>query len=473
MTTSSDDIKKYDNKRAVMDPYALDPSHVMPAPTTMRDRLKYLGPGMITSAAVVGSGELITTTSLGAKAGFALLWLIVLSTLVKIWIQMELATYTILKGEPALQAYAKVPPRFKGIGWINALWFLMDFAKMFQRGGIIGGAAIACSLVWPIVGEPMSRPSLIAWLIVILAIIIPIVITNNYSILERVLFVIVVLFTLITAALALGLPLTEFSYTWSDIGSGFRFSIPAGALGIAISVFGITGVGADEMTSYTYWCVEKGYARYTGPDDGSEERAQRAEGWIKVMRLDLFVSWIICTVCTLSFYTMGAAVLHPQGLFPEGNDIIVVLSRMYTDTMGQWAYVLFMIASIAVLGSTFMASTASVPRLWANNLSVFHAFNWDNMKTRTMLIRIFTLIMPIIWTATFLGLKSPLLLVMIGGIGSAVFLLAVLVACWYLRMKHVERRFRSSIVINIMLVFSSIAILLLFVRSVLQLVGVL
>ena len=36
--------------------------------------LKYLGPGLILSAAIVGSGELIATTALGAKAGFAVLW---------------------------------------------------------------------------------------------------------------------------------------------------------------------------------------------------------------------------------------------------------------------------------------------------------------------------------------------------------------------------------------------------------------
>lgn len=470
MSTTSEPRKETSNS---VDRYALDPKDVLEPPTTTRGRLRYLGPGMITSAAVVGSGELITTTSLGAQAGFALLWLIVISTLVKIWIQMELATYTILKGEPALEAYSRVPPRFKGVGWINVLWFLMDFAKMFQRGGIIGGAAIACSLVWPIIGEPMSQQSLIAWLVVLLTITISVVITNKYSLLERILFVVVVLFTLITAALTLGLPFTEFGYGWADIAEGAKFAVPAGALGIAISVFGITGIGSDEMTSYTYWCMEKGYARYTGPEDGSEERAKRAEGWIKVMRFDIFISWIVCTICTLAFYTMGAAVLHPQALFPEGNDIIVVLSRMYTDTMGTWAYGLFMIAAIAVLGSTFMASTASVPRLWANNLSVFHAFNWKDLKVRNRLIRIFTLIMPIIWSATFLGLESPLILVMIGGIASAIFLLAVLIACWYLRTKFVEKRFKNSTLINVMLVLSSLAIVLLFSRSVLQLVGVL
>ncbi|MFH1741156.1 MAG: divalent metal cation transporter, partial [bacterium] len=41
--------------------------------------LRYIGPGFILSAALVGSGELIVTTALGAKAGYVLLWFILFS----------------------------------------------------------------------------------------------------------------------------------------------------------------------------------------------------------------------------------------------------------------------------------------------------------------------------------------------------------------------------------------------------------
>ena len=75
------------------DPYALDPQDVMDPPTTLRGRAKFLGPGMITSAAVVGSGELLTATTLGAQVGFVLLWLVLVSTFLKVWVQMELARW--------------------------------------------------------------------------------------------------------------------------------------------------------------------------------------------------------------------------------------------------------------------------------------------------------------------------------------------------------------------------------------------
>ena len=50
---------------------------------------------------------------------------------------------------------------------------------------------------------------------------------------------------------------------------GLSLHLPTGGLATAIAVFGITGVGATELVMYPYWCVEKGYARFVGPRDGS------------------------------------------------------------------------------------------------------------------------------------------------------------------------------------------------------------
>jgi hypothetical protein len=235
-------------------------------------------------------------------------------------------------------------------------------------------------------------------------------------------------------------------------------------------MFGLTGVGADEMTTYTYWVLEKGYGRWTGPDDGSEERARRAEGWIKVMRMDALVSWLICTICTLSFYLIGAAVLHPQGLVPEGNDMIVTLSRMYTDLLGSWAQWVFLIGAFAVLWSTFVASTASVPRLWTNTLGILGFFDWRNVAARERIIRAFTIFYPIVWAASFLVIQSPVIMVMIGGIASGLFLVAVVIAVWVLR-RQVDRRYRQSPVWSIMLVISSISVGALGVYSIATIFG--
>ena len=58
------------------DPYVISEDTILEPPSTFIGKLKFLGPGFILSASIVGSGELIATTVLGAKAGFAALWII-------------------------------------------------------------------------------------------------------------------------------------------------------------------------------------------------------------------------------------------------------------------------------------------------------------------------------------------------------------------------------------------------------------
>ena len=96
------------------------------------------------------------------------------------------------------------------------------------------------------------------------------------------------------------------------------------------------------------------------------------------MYKDAFVSWLIYTFGTLAFFIMGASVLQPQGLVPKGNEMIVTLSRMYTDTLGEWAAMLFLVGAIAVLGSTLWAAVPSWSRMYANFLSVIGVIDWQN-----------------------------------------------------------------------------------------------
>lgn len=443
------------------DPYHLSPDGIKEPPEGWGASLKYLGPGLILSASIVGSGELIATTALGATAGFAILWMVIISTLVKVAVQVELARWTISTGEPALTGYNKVPPKLGPIGWINVLWIVMALSKILQIGGIVGGVAIAFSVLFPLGGDPLGFTSTMIWTMIVAGASIALLYSNRYSLIERGAIFLVVSFVALTVAIALGLPFTPFAYGTDDLVTGLTFGIPAGAVGAALAMFGITGVGADELTFYTYWCVEKGYARWVGPDDGSEERARRADGWIRVMYRDAFLSWIIYTFGTLAFFIMGAAVLHPQGLAPEGNEMITTLSRIYTDVLGEWASIVFLIGAITVLGSTLWASIPSWSRMYTNLLATVGVLDWQDARTRMRWIRGFTVALPIIWGAAYLFIQSPVLMVQIGGVMTGVFLLAVVVAVWYLRNTEVDRRLRGGWLFSAALIVSSIAIALL------------
>src|SRR2546426_4502959 len=100
------------------DPYELRAEDVRDPPRTLREALRRIGPGLILCASIVGSGELIATTTLGAQAGYVALWVILLSCFIKPAIQVEMGRYTIATGEPALESFNRFPvPRWK-VNWV-------------------------------------------------------------------------------------------------------------------------------------------------------------------------------------------------------------------------------------------------------------------------------------------------------------------------------------------------------------------
>ena len=448
------------------DPYRLDESGVREPPTGWGQSLAHLGPGLILSASIVGSGELIATTTAGAQVGFAIMWLVILSCLVKVAIQIEFARWTIATGTPALAGFNRVPPRLGPIGWVNLVFVVLVLSKVLQLSGIFGGTAVAFSVLFPFGADPLLEPSRTVWHVILTVGTIIALYSNRYGLIEKGAFWMVATFSLVTVVIAFGLPWTPWAYSWRDLLGGMTFRLPHEALGAAIAMFGITGVGADEITAYNYWCLEKGYARWTGPNDGSEAWARRARGWIRVMYKDAALSMVIYTFATAAFFIMGASVLHRQGLVPRGSEMISTLARMYTDALGQWAEILFLIGAIAVLGSTIWAVVPSHSRMYSNLLSTLGVFDWGDGQVRLQWIRRFTVALPIVWGSSSLLLGQPVLMIQIGGVMTGVFLLAVLVGTWYLRQREIDERVLGGRALIVLFLLSTLAISLLALHTI-------
>src|SRR5690242_18946908 len=99
----------------------------------MLDKLKFLRPGFILSASIVGSGKLIATTVLGAKAGFAALWSIIVSCLVKVAVQLEFGRHAILTGKTAMDTFHQLPgPIWGRSRWSVWVIFFLQLLKIIQ-----------------------------------------------------------------------------------------------------------------------------------------------------------------------------------------------------------------------------------------------------------------------------------------------------------------------------------------------------
>ena len=230
----------------------------------------------------------------------------------------------------------------------------------------------------------------------------------------------------------------------AELAQGFTFQIPDAGLAIAVAVFGITGVGATELYIYTYWCVEKGYARYTGPREDTEAWRRRARGWVHVMNFDVIGSMIIYTIATVAFYLLGAGILNKMGLVPEGKEMIATLTNIYTQTYGEWSKWLFYLGAIVILFGTIIAATAGHSRMFADFMRLQGTFRKDDFKARSRWRDIFIVILvliPVIFY--FIFGQAPVKLVVWGAITQAMMLPIISFATVYLIQRHLPPELKA------------------------------
>ena len=419
-------------------PYARKPEHIQEPPKSFGAILKLIGPGLILASSIVGSGELIATTVLGAEMGYTLLWLVIVSCIIKIVVQNELGRYAIGTGETTLEAFNHVPgPRFR-VSWMVWCWFFMVMFTLMQVGGMLGGISEVMNRMLPLAANETT--SITIWVWVINAITVVLLIGGRYAVVEKAAMAMVVTFTMLTVSCAVILLKLPQYFSWSEVLRGLSFQPPEGGLATAVAVFGITGVGATELVMYPYWCIEKGYARYAGPRDDSPAWVRRAFGWIKVMGVDVLNSMIIYTFATIAFYLLGAGVLHGMGLMPQGSDMIATLSNLYTETLGAWSLPLFLVGAVAVLYSTVFASTAAHCRVFADFVGMLGVYDRHNYALRLKATRIFVVILLFVPSMYFMFVKEPVLMVKIGGIAQASMLPLIGFSTLYLRHKRLPEK---------------------------------
>jgi Mn2+/Fe2+ NRAMP family transporter len=448
-------------------------------PSTGFGILRQLGPGLIVAGSIVGSGELIATTLVGAEAGFVLMWLIIIGCVIKVFVQIELGRYAIINGRTTLDALNEVPgPRvgFTSRGRVNwVCWFWLAFTVMAlaQVGGLIGGVGQALAIQFPVteagrevnafqneqirarLADPnhVSPPGPIShdatiWATLVTAVSIVLLVVGRYGVVQAVATALVASFTLVTIINLLMLQaMPEWRISWRELASGFRFQVPPGkGLATALAAFGIIGVGATELIQYPYWCLEKGYARWTGPRDASAAWAKRAAGWIRVLECDAWCSMVVYTFTTIAFYLVGAAILGRIGLNPSGDDLVRTLGEMYAPVFGSWAQMVFLFGAFAVLYSTFFVAAASHARVLADALRIFGLTEGAD-RSNAWWVRLFSGALPLLFLGTYVFVtRDPRALVLAGGFTGSLMLPILGIAAIYTRYRGGDNRLATGVV---------------------------
>jgi Mn2+/Fe2+ NRAMP family transporter len=428
---------------------------------------------MIIAAGLVGSGELIATTKAGAQAGISLLWVIILGCVIKVFTQVELGRYTVSTNETTLAALNRIPgPRLRA-NWIIWLWLIMMATTYGLLGGILGGVGQSLAMTLPITGDYAQAISDLAdtsadivavdhriWAVGVAVATALFLYFGRYALLETVCVGLVFCFTLITVGNVAALQTTEFAIPVSEIMDGLLFGLPERpeAWLTALAAFGIIGMGGTDMVVYPYWCLERGYSRFIGPRSQSDAWVRRAQGWVRVMKIDAFVSMVIYTIATLAFYYIGAAVLHRQGSDPDGMRMVSSLASAYVPVFGEYARFLFLAGALAVLYSSFLVANAGAARLFADLLVVLRLMD-DSHRARDRCIGILSLALPLAALLIFLTGWNPVRLVVIGGLVQSLVLPAIGFSALYLRFRLTDERLRPGRLWDAALILSCLSLL--------------
>lgn len=510
---------------------------VQDPPRSFKGILLQLGPGLVIAGSIVGSGELVATTKTGAQAGIALLWLIVVGCLIKVFVQIELGRYSICTGETTLTALNRVPGKIGPANWIVWFWFFMMLAGIAQLGGIVGGVGQSMALIFPITGDlreaikvpdsneinrylqweddfangsvkfnaltdaeqqrvrqghervgaelevlgdrrqavldevqesgsfkdPKTMDDKIWALLVGLATA-AILYNGRYGLLQSISTALVIAFTFVTMGNVVSLQMTDqWSVSTAEILKGFSFGFPETgdpwkSLGTALKTFGIIGVGATELITYPYWCIEHGYARHTGPRSADEAWANRARGWMKVMHYDAFLSMVIYTIATVAFFLMGVAVLHREGRDPGDIRMVSTLATAYVPIFGEYAKWLFLTGAFAVLYSTFLVANAGHSRMYTDGMKIFGLIPRHDQKAHDRSITAFCVILPLLCVALHWSGLRPDRVILISGMMQATMLPMIGVGALYFRYTATDPRLAPSKAWDVMLIISFVGL---------------
>ena len=482
-------------------------SSITEPPRTLWQSLSHLGPGIILASSIVGSGELIATTIVGAEAGFILLWLIIVGCAIKVAAQIEIGRTTLTWGRTPLAAFDRVPgPRLGGRGWSYWAWMLMTMLIVVQQGGILSGVAQSLAGGIPmtqagrewnrlhdeaagtLVAEAAARrrasdqeadalherldavtqemnalpaaPDETIWAVIVGVVTAALLALGRYRLIELVSIVLVGTFTLVTL---LALAMLQFDPVWaitaSELASGLVPSIPPSVGGrsplmTGLATFGIIGVGASELMVYPYWCLEKGYGQAVGPRDDSPAWAARARGWMRVMQLDAWASMIVYTVVTIAFYLLGAATLGRLGLRPAGGEMVRTLGAMYAPVFGEWSRGVFLVGAFAVLYSTLFVAAAGNARMVTDGLILAGRLPSDD-ASRALWSRRLSVAWPLVALVLALIIREPVGMVLASGIAQSIMLAALGVAVLFFRHREFDPRLAPSRAWDLLLWLSS------------------
>ncbi len=347
-----------------------------PAQSRLKRMAKLLGPGIIAVLSWLGAGDLITSSVAGANYGYAMMWVLAVSLLLRFLIVNIIARFQLCNNQSMtiLQGYAQLHPFFA--------WFMLGYALLMGHlinAYMIKGAGEALAMLLHI-----NQPLLCSLAVVIVVWLL--VGRNIYAMIEGVMKCLLAVMTLAFLALAVMSGPDVMGILKGTIG----FSIPPdegvhGAVLVAVSVIGAVA-GSIANFVHPYVMRQKGWV-------GPEHK--------RIQRNDLLFAVFVGIVINLAIWVVGAEILRPNGIEVNTLGDLGKAMEMFFGPLGWY---IFFVGVFATLFASISGKTTAFPMLITDAFQHIRPkrrerygkeFHHDPMHKWFML---FILVTPLIWS---------------------------------------------------------------------------
>ncbi len=320
-----------------------------------------VGPSMVWAAEYIGSGEVIIATRTGAILGTTVLWALIFGVFLKFWIGMSGARYTVCTGEGMIDMFDRVPGPSHWAVWIV---LVAQFAAgAFSIGALATAASVFINSIIPI------GASLSGWLVTFVAV--GIVWSGIFDVLKIVMsfFVLIIVvgvlcvaayafpgFTELLKSLSLSIPqVPEWAVKLESVSDNPWNEI--------LPLLGWSAGGFASQVWYTYWVLGAGYGATAGRGYGkpadvtmlnnmTHKTAKKIKGWCHVLYVDSTIAMVLGIIITSAFLIAGAGILRSAQIAPEGPQVGIKLSNLFSSRWDPAGGFLFLLSGTAALIST-------------------------------------------------------------------------------------------------------------------------
>ncbi len=354
---------------------------------------KIAGPGAILVGLSIGAGEIVIWPRIAAEYGGSMVWAAVVGIFIQLWVNFEVARWTIATGETVYTGYSRV---WRGFA---PLFILLTLVSWIAPGwGRASGLALKALLIGPGGWGSDTFWTVITFGAVTLILFGPKLIYNSVEKTVEVLVAIVTI-GLIAVVIAIGS-----ADTWKELGSGIvnvGYKDPRMSVKTLFIALVFAGAGGTANLFYTFYLRDKNIGMggrlpqlqnplrgrsETVPSTGfvvedTEENRRRFSGWWNYVKKDqLLFFWALNTVTMMLFIFGALAVLHPKGIVPEKGTLIWDEAQVLAEVWGGPGRTIFLLVGVATLFSTQLALVDGVSR----SVSDIVYTNFKGARKRTL-----------------------------------------------------------------------------------------